>query len=196
MARQPIEVQGIKETLKQLNKLAPDLRREITKDYKRITKPMVAAAREAAPNDPPLSGMFRKWRRGGPWYGAQVDRKINVKIDTRKARKRNLDKGVQYETIGAFVFQQNDTWGAIFDMAGRGSASDGTKQKRVYGGREFQYDWNNTLILNLNLNWGRASRYMYPTAETYDSILEHEMQGLVWKTERLLEQAIARQGVK
>jgi len=74
--------------------------------------------------------------------------------------------------------------------------SDGTKQKRVYGGREFQYDWNNTLILNLKLNWGRASRYMYPTAETYDSILEHEMQGLVWKTERLLEQAIARQGVK
>ena len=79
MARQTIEVQGIKETLKQLNKLAPDLRREITKDYKRITKPMVSAAREAAPNDPPLSGMLRKWRRGGPWYGAQVDRKIKSK---------------------------------------------------------------------------------------------------------------------
>lgn len=196
MARTGIQVYGIKETLKQLNKLAPDLRREITRDYKRITLPMVQAARTAAPDAPPLSGMYRKWRRGGPWYGAQVDRKIGVKIDTRRARKKNLEKGAQYETIGAFVFQQNDTWGAIFDMAGRNEAKDGTTQKRVYGGKEYRYTWNNTLIQNLNINWGRASRYMYPTAESYESILEHEIQGLVWKTERLLAEAIARSEAK
>jgi hypothetical protein len=192
MARTGLEVYGIKDTLKQLNKLAPDLRREITRDYKRITMPMVEAARTATPGAPPLSGMYRKWRRGGPWYGAAVDKKINVKIDTRRARKKNLQKGAQYETLGAFVFQSNETWGQIFDMAGRNQAKDGTVQKRVYGGKEYRYTWNNTLIQNLNINWGRASRYMYPTAESYESILEHEIQGLVWKTERLLAEAIAR----
>jgi len=192
MARTGLEVYGIKETLKQLNKLAPDLRREITRDYKRITLPMVQAARTAVPGEPPLSGMYRKWRRGGPWYGSKVDQKINVKIDTRRARKKNLEKGAQYETLGAFVFQSNETWGQIFDMAGRNQAKDGTVQKRVYGGKEYRYTWNNTLIQNLNINWGRASRYMYPTAESYESIIEHEIQGLVWKTERLLAEAIAR----
>lgn len=156
---------------------------------------MVAAARSAAPDDAPLSGMYRKWRRGGPWVGSQVDRKINVKIDTRRARKKNLVLGAQYETLSAFVFQSSDTWGAIFDMAGRNEARDGTKQKRVYGGKQYTYDWDNTLILNLNLNWGRASRYMYPTSEEYESSMEHEIQGLVWKTERLLAQAIARSEV-
>jgi hypothetical protein len=77
-------------------------------------------------------------------------------------------------------------------MAGRNAAKDGTVQKRFYGGKEYRYTWNNTLIQNLNINWGRASRYMYPTAENYESILEHEIQGLVWKTERLLAEAIAR----
>ena len=192
MARTGLEVYGIKETLKQLNKLAPELRREITRDYKRITLPMVQAARTAVQGAPPLTGMNRKWRRGGPCYGAKVDNKINVKIDTRRARKKNLEKGAQYETLGAFVFQSNETWGQIFDMAGRNAAKDGTVQKRFYGGKEYRYTWNNTLIQNLNINWGRASRYMYPTAESYESILEHEIQGLVWKTERLLAEAIAR----
>jgi hypothetical protein len=192
MARSGVQVYGIKETLKQLNKLAPELRREITRDYKRITLPMVQAAKEAAPGSPPLSGMYRKWRRGGPWYGAKVDQKITVKIDTRRARKKNLELGAQYETLGAFVFQSSETWGQIFDMAGRNEAKDGTTQKRFYGGKEYKYTWNNTLIQNLNINWGRASRYMYPTAESYESILEHEIQGLVWKTERLLAEAIAR----
>jgi hypothetical protein len=33
------EIRGIKEDLKLLNRLAPDLRREITKEYKRLMEP-------------------------------------------------------------------------------------------------------------------------------------------------------------
>lgn len=191
-----VQVTGIKEALKELNRLAPDLRRQITKDYKEITQPMVNAARAATPAQPPLSGMSRKWRKvfGGTWVNANVDRKITVKIDTRRARKRNLMQGVQYETLSAFLFQSNEVYGIIFDMAGRGGASDGTYQNRNYRGQEYRYTWNNTLIRNLNAKWGQASRYMWPTAEQYLPDMEDAITSLTARVEDDISRALARQG--
>ncbi len=191
-----IQVTGIKESLKQLNRLAPDLRRQITKDYKEITQPMVNAARSATPAEPPLTGMYRKWRKvkGGRWNNAQVDRGIGVKIDTRRARKRNLMQGVQYETLSAFSFQSNEVYGIIFDMAGRGGAEDRKFQNRNYGGQEYRYPWNNTLIRNLNVKWGTASRYMWPTAEDYQPQMENAIRDLTARIEADISRALARQG--
>lgn len=53
----PIEVRGLKEALKTLNELDPKLRRQITKDMRKIAEPALAAMREAIPNEPPLSGL-------------------------------------------------------------------------------------------------------------------------------------------
>ena len=191
-----IQVTGVKESLKQLNRLAPDLRRQITKDYKTISQPMVNAARSATPADPPLTGMNRKWRKvtGGVWNNANVDRKITVKIDTRRARKRNAIQGAQYETLSAFLFQSNEVYGIIFDMAGRNQATDRGFQNRTYHGQEYRYTWNNTLIKNLNAKWGMASRYMWPTAEKYQPEMEDAIRDLTARIEADISLALARQG--
>ena len=190
------QVTGIKESLKELNKLAPDLRRQITKDFKTITQPMVDAAKAATPEDPPLTGMNRKWKKikGGVWNNSQVDRGIQVKIDTRRARKRNLTAGAQYETLGAFIFQSREVWGIIFDMAGRGGAEDRGFQNRTYGGQEYRYTWNNTLIRNLNAKWGQASRYMWPTAIDYQPQMEEVVRTLTDRVADDITTPLARQG--
>lgn len=190
------QVTGIKESLKELNRLAPDLRRQITKDFKTITQPMVNAAKAATPADPPLTGMNRKWKKikGGVWNNSQVDRGIQVKIDTRRARKRNLTAGAQYETLGAFIFQSREVWGIIFDMAGRGGAQDRDFQNRTYGGQEYRYTWNNTLIRNLEAKWGEASRYMWPTAIDYQPQMEDAVRTLTERVEADISTALARQG--
>ena len=190
------QVTGIKESLKELNKLAPDLRRQITKDFKTITQPMVDAAKAATPEDPPLTGMNRKWKKikGGVWNNSQVDRGIQVKIDTRRARKRNLTAGAQYETLGAFIFQSREVWGIIFDMAGRGGAEDRGFQNRTYGGQAYRYTWNNTLIRNLNAKWGQASRYMWPTAIDYQPQMEEVVRTLTDRVADDITTALARQG--
>ena len=190
------QVTGIKESLKELNRLAPDLRRQITKDFKTITQPMVNAAKAATPADPPLTGMNRKWKKikGGVWNNSQVDRGIQVKIDTRRARKRNLTAGAQYETLGAFIFQSREVWGIIFDMAGRGGAQDRDFQNRTYNGQEYRYTWNNTLIRNLNAKWGEASRYMWPTAIDYQPQMEDAVRTLTERVADDISTALARQG--
>ena len=190
------QVTGIKESLKELNRLAPDLRRQITKDFKTITQPMVNAAKAATPADPPLTGMNRKWKKikGGVWNNSQVDRGIQVKIDTRRARKHNLTAGAQYETLGAFIFQSREVWGIIFDMAGRGGAQDRDFQNRTYNGQEYRYTWNNTLIRNLNAKWGEASRYMWPTAIDYQPQMEDAVRTLTERVADDISTALARQG--
>jgi hypothetical protein len=67
-----IEVAGIKDALKTLNRIDKSLRREITKDYKRLTQNVVDDAYQAIPLGPPVRGMARRWKvRSGaellPW---------------------------------------------------------------------------------------------------------------------------------
>lgn len=51
-----IEVRGLKEALRTINEIDPKLRRQITKDMRRIAEPALDAIRRAIPSDPPLSG--------------------------------------------------------------------------------------------------------------------------------------------
>ena len=123
MANKPIQIIGIKEDLKRLNKLAPDLRRDITKSYRAFMAPVIADARSNIPagiGQTQMRGFSRKWRHIMPWDKAVANRGITVKIDTRRARKKNLQNGVQYETVGAFIIQQKNPAGIVFDIAGRG----------------------------------------------------------------------------
>ena len=52
-----VQVYGIKEALKEINKVNPKLRREFTKRYKEIVKPVLQEAKGAFPDSPPLSRM-------------------------------------------------------------------------------------------------------------------------------------------
>ena len=191
MANKPIQIIGIKEDLKRLNKLAPDLRRDITKSYKAFMAPVIADARSNMPagiGQTQMRGFNRKWRNIMPWDKAVANRGITVKIDTRKARKKNLQNGVQYETVGAFIIQQKNPAGIVFDIAGRGGRSTSSQTRNG-----FKYDWNNTLIENLAKTFPtNPSRTMYPAVEKNKDNIEAAIKNITEQVERQLSVALSR----
>ena len=190
MARSGIQVYGIKEDLKTLNKLAPDLRRDITKSYRTLMQPTISDARNNLPagiGQTVMRGFGRKWRHIFPWDKAIANRSITVKIDTRRARKRNLDKGAQYETLSAFIVQQKNPAGIVFDIAGRGGKSSSTQKRKGVN-----YDWNNTLIENMEKTFGKASRSMYPAVEKNSENIEAAIKDITEQVERKLNEALSR----
>ena len=191
MANKPIQIIGIKEDLKRLNKLAPDLRRQITKDYRMLMAPTIADARGNIPTgigQTQMRGFGRKWRTIFPWDKAVANRGISVKIDTRRARKKNLSNGVQYETLSAFIIQQKNPAGIVFDIAGRGGKST-SNQKR----KGVTYDWNNTLIENLAKTFpANPSRSLYPAVEKNAENIESAIKTITAEVERQLSVALSR----
>ena len=190
MARTGVQVFGIKEDLKTLNKLAPDLRRQITKDYRALMQPTISDARNNLPagiGQTVMRGFGRKWRHIFPWDKAVANRNITVKIDTRRARKRNMDKGAQYETLSAFLIQQKNPAGIVFDIAGRGGKSTSTQKRKGV-----TYDWNNTLIENMDRVFGKASRSMWPAVENNTDNIESAIRNITEDVERKLTIALSR----
>ena len=135
MTQATIKVYGVKAALKELNKINPSLRRQFTKRYKDIVKPVLQQAKIDFPKSPPLSGMGRPHTRLGGWDGGLVAKGVVAKIDTRRGRSDN---------VGAFFIVQKTGWGSIYDIAGRKNP-----------GSQF--------VQNLAANGhGSASRVMWP----------------------------------
>jgi hypothetical protein len=154
-----VTVLGIKDALKQINSIDPKLRRAITKEYKSIVAPIVKSAQDAYPELPPMSGWSRAYKSLGAWDAGKVKKGVQAKVNTRKARNRNLAKGAEYETIGTFIVYQKTGWGSIFDMAGRKTSSP--------------------MVEVLNARFGNASRSMWPAYEQNKEQVDREMAGLV-----------------
>ena len=113
-----------------------------------------------------------------------------MKIDTRRARQRNMDKGAQYETLSAFIIQQKNPAGIVFDIAGRGGRSS-SSQKRKGG----TYEWNNTLIENMDKTFGKASRSMWPAVEANTDNIEAAIKNITEEVERQLTVALSRSNI-
>jgi hypothetical protein len=161
-----IQVLGIKDTLKTLNKLAPELRKGFNRDYKRIVQPVVNAAKASTPIDAPLSGMARNFKRLGKWDGSKVQKGIASKIDTRKMRSKDAAILGNLETVGALYVISKTGYGSMFDMSGkRNSASN--------------------FVQALQGRWGSASRSMWPAWESNRDLVESAVVDLVNNVEKI-----------
>jgi hypothetical protein len=115
-----IEVVGLKDALKTLNKIDKSLRREITKDYKKIVQPVIDDANKLVPSGVPLSGMARNWStRSGfkmlPWIPG-IKQKIAAKINTRNIKEYGGNK----TNVGTFLIQWQGVTGTMFDTSMEG----------------------------------------------------------------------------
>ena len=147
-----MEIKGLKESLKIINKVDKKLRLEIGRDIKRIgEKTVVAAINELIPPCAPMSGMEHRKRTG--WYNSK-NKGVKVKTNTRGARKRNIAKGAQYETIAVITVGTTGAALAMMDMAGkRSSAGEGPRARP-----------NFVPLLNERLGRG-PSRFMWAGGE-------------------------------
>ena len=158
-----VEVVGLKDALKTLNKIDKSLRREITQDYKKIVKPVIDDANNLVPSNAPLSGMARNWStKSGfkmlPWIPG-FKQKIAAKINTRNIKEYAGNKS----NVGTFLIQWQGATGTMFDMSKKGAL-----------GRQ------------LTARYGERSRVMWKAYEKRDGDVMSEMEKLV---KRVMDEA-------
>jgi len=151
-----IEIAGLKDALKTLNKIDKKLRVQITRDYRDIAKPVIADANSLIPSNVPLSGMARNWStKSGfkmlPWQPGHKQ-KIAAKINTRAIR----EYGGRTTNVGTFSIAYSSATGTMFDMSSQGR-----------------------LGAALTARYGSRSRVMWKAWERNESSVNAEMEKLV-----------------
>ena len=90
MAATTVEVIGVKETLKELRALDPELRKQFARDIRQITKPLTDEAKNLYGRQMP-SGFNRKWSDGTrlllPWSASKAKSGVTTKITTSQRSK-------------------------------------------------------------------------------------------------------------
>jgi hypothetical protein len=107
-----IEIAGIKDAIRALNKIEPGLRKEFQQEATRIAQPAIEEAqREYVVRALPLSGMRYNWTQDGtkkfPYDAAKAARGVKVKLDAAR------------NAVAVIVIQQTNVAAAIFEAAGR-----------------------------------------------------------------------------
>ena len=149
-----IEVFGLGQALKDLNKIDKVLRRDITKDYKRVTAGLVSDIQSAIPLNYPLSGWQRQWNLRGqyqvfPW---PTDHSVKAYINT-KAPKEVFGGKVNLST---FAVKWLGAAAAFFD-----------------------FSKSNQMGAALTAKYGDPSRVVWKQYEANKSDLEVEMARIV-----------------
>lgn len=112
-----IEVVGINEAIRSLNKIEPGLRKQFNNEARAIAQPATDAVKNAY-KFVPLSGMNRKW--AGP---AVRGRKV-FPFTVAKARKGvDVTFNTDRKSTGVINIVQKDAGTAIFETAGRENAN-------------------------------------------------------------------------
>ena len=147
-----VTIVGVKETLRDLQRMEPDLAKEIKRDFKQIVDPIVREAK-AQVVDMPLSGFARNWKAGAllPWNRSSVAKSIIARFSNR--RRGN--------SLAVFSVTMKSPAGTIFDMAGRANA--------------------NRLGAVLSTLYGSPSRLMWPTYERNAEAVNQNLQTLTDK---------------
>ena len=150
-----VGVFGVKEALKELKQLDPDLRKQINARAKDVVKPATEAIKAQYPPQL-LSGMRRAWQQRGrallPYDQAAARRGVTVKVNT--SRK---------STSVISIIQKNPA-AAIVDMAGKAGGSN------AQGAR---------FIAALSAMFGQPSRVMWPTYERNNDKVNDNMRDVV-----------------
>lgn len=106
-----IEMTGLKEAIRSLNKLEPGLRKEFTKNANEIAQPAIQEAQKGYARIP-LSGMARNWtdksgRKIFPFSVAKAQSGVKLKVDAAR------------EAVSLLYITQTNVGAAVFEAAGR-----------------------------------------------------------------------------
>lgn len=160
MATNVIEVEGLKEALKELNTIDKKLRRQITRDFKKIVQPVLGKAESMLPNNAPLSGMSRSWigKSGADimsWNDERVRR--NIKAFTSGKKVRDAPGGFR-QNLGVFGIRWLGPQATILDMLAKGVMAE-----------------------NLTDRFGPPSRIIYKAYESASDEVQQQVKDLVNK---------------
>ena len=155
IGHKPVKMSGVKEAVKELRKIDPELRKQFNKDAKAVVRPVIDAAKSNYPAQF-LSGMSRPWTQNGavkfPYVQTKARAGVKLKVDTRG------------KAVSVISVLQNNPAAAIIDMAGK--KGGGSPRGEVF-------------IKNLTNKFGTASRIMWPSFESHQTEVTYEMIQLI-----------------
>ena len=187
-----VQVEGLKENLRLLQRINPTMSKEIRKEFRALAKPAVDEIERQKPSAGNLPSGFQHSGR----TGANAVRKVRINFNTRRARNRNLAQGAQYETLGTIRIQTADAATAIADMAGKVGNVQTSGRSRAYAGRPQGHALNGqgaSMIRALN-RFGNASRFMWPGAERGLNETEKEFVRLARRVEDEINKELMKIG--
>jgi len=120
------EISGLKELLRELNTFDKRLRRQLTKDFQAVCKPVVDAAKRATPRTEPISGWGRSWTtRSGykalPWQARLATKNIKAKVSGKKPREYDG----RITNLAVFSIAWGGTINTIYDLASKSQTKAG-----------------------------------------------------------------------
>jgi len=173
-----MEVIGLKDALREIQSIDKKARRKITSDYKKITKPVVQAARARIPQQAPLSGWNRSWKPSSnfqalPWQAAIANSMIAQKVSGKKPR----EWAGRTTNLAVFTVAWKGAINTIYDLAGRGGNGDTERGERM--------------IRALEARHGKASRVLWPAYEMNRDEVEKQTAQLVADVMRQVNRKLA-----
>ena len=155
---------GFAETMRDLGKIEPAMKRQVIKDIRGIVKPVVNVINARIPSVAPLSGMNHNGSTG--WNNVK---KVAVKIDTRAPRRAPGagTQGAKPMSVVRIITKGAPV--AIVDMAGK---SGGNKSRR-----ESKYQRPNFASALDRL--ASPSRFMWKDIEHSIALIEGELNKTV-----------------
>lgn len=176
-----LEIVGIKDALRELNNIDKVARREITKDFKKVTQVVVDDAMARVPLRAPISGWERKWTtKSGfqmlPW-GLHDNDYIIAKVSGKRPK---MFAGFMQNIATFFVIYKGPT-SVLFDMSGRGKVPTTQGQNMVKG---LTFGGKNST------GFGPPSRVLWPAYEQNKDRVEDEVRKLVERTMEYVNQGL------
>lgn len=158
-----IEVQGVKQTLRVLRSIDPQLRKQFNKDAREVVKPLMDEAKRRYTRVP-LSGFRRSWDYNG--------REITPRTIGRYRSGVTFEVNTSDKRESTFTVIQRNAAASIFDMAGRRGPNELSRSFERAG-------------------WGTASRVMWPAAEAKGNEVIAALMNLVEKVAERLDQEMS-----
>ena len=159
-----LETKGFAETMRDLGKIEPAMKRAVIKDIRSIVKPVVDVINDRIPSVAPLSGMNHNGRTG--WSNVK---KVAVKVDLRAPRRSpgTGTQGAKQMSLVRIITKGAPV--AIVDMAGK---AGGGKSRR-----DSKYQRPNFASALDRL--ASPSRFMWKDIEQSIGLIEHKLQNTV-----------------
>lgn len=171
-------VRGVRETMLELREVNPKLYAKARRGMRKAVEPIVNDARGRVPSVPTgkrKNGQpsWGKWEAGSnkTWDQAAVEKGIGSKISLKKVNKKGQ--------VNLLIVVQKSAAGAVFDYAGKTGTS-------TTGARGVAF---NRALTSHNR---KASRYMWPAANSKMSEIEAGVRETIRLMEHDLNQSLKR----
>ena len=102
-----VQIQGVKETIRELSKIDPEIRKSFNRNVKAIVKPVIDDAQRQYKSENYPSGTARKWRNKFPLDGNLAARGTKASIKTAKKNQSTIL--IVNTNAGATVFEFADS---------------------------------------------------------------------------------------